>query len=247
VLQLVGVTLIGLQVLVLLVHSRRAFASVCVALAAVLIAITPAVWEMDLAPFVPATIAAYMSPSIGSLFPVIPWSAYALAGAGAGGLYARWGAAHLERFANGVLLAPGLLLVLIGLRGERLWPVPGQFAWAPAAILTRIGACMIILAVVAYASRQLSRLPHIFGAVAQESLLIYVVHLCIVYGSTWNTGLYQFYAMALSPRATVLVVLAIIAAMTVLAWQWNRLKHQRPQVAQWVTVGVCAVLVAFLI
>ena len=82
---------------------------------------------------------------------------------------------------------------------------------------------------------------------AQESLLIYVVHLCIVYGSTWNPGLYQFYAMALSPRATVLVVLAIIASMTALAWQWNRLKHQRPQAARWVTVGVCVALVAFLI
>ena len=59
-------------------------------------------------------------------------------------------------------------------------------------MLVRIGACLILLAIMAHASRGISRLPHVFGAVAQESLLVYVVHLCIVYGSTWNVGLYRF-------------------------------------------------------
>jgi hypothetical protein len=138
--------------------------------------------------------------------------------------------------------------VLVSLRGERLpFVTPGPFAWAPALIITRLGVCMIILAVLAHATRRITRMPHVFGAVAQESLVIYVVHLAIVYGSVWNAGLYRFYATALSPRATVLVVIALIASMTVLAWQWNRLKHQRPQVARWVTVGTGVTLVAFLV
>ena len=38
----------------------------------------------------------------------------------------------------------------------------------------------------------------------------------------------------------------VSASMTLLAWQWNRLKHQRPQIARWVTVGAGVTLVASL-
>ncbi len=247
VLQLVGVTLLSLQLLVLLSRSRRVFIAVAFALAAFLIGVAPTVWAMDLRTYGPPTLAAYLSPSTGSLFPLIPWSAYVLAGASVGGVYARWGAAHLHRFANLMLLAPGAVLVLVGLQGDRLpFVSPGPFAWAPAMVLLRIGVCMIVLAVVAHASRRITRMPHVFGAVAQESLVVYVVHLCIVYGSIWNIGLYQVYPTALSPVVTVAVVLALIASMTLLAWQWNRLKHHRPRVARWVTVGTGVTLAAFL-
>ena len=250
VLQAIGVTFIIIQLLVLVARSRRAFMFATMALAAGTVLATPLVWSMDWTRVLPSFAAAYFSQASGSQFPLFPWMAFILLGAGLGQLYARWGAADLSAFAQRALIAPGVVLVILASfirpRADVLFGHgPGNFV--PAEMMMRIGACLIILAAFAHLSRRLNRLPHVFGAVAQESLLIYVVHLCIVYGSTWNPGLYQFYAMALSPRATVLVVLAIIASMTVLAWQWNRLKHQRPQVARWVTVGVCAVLVAFLI
>lgn len=46
-----------------------------------------------------------------------------------------------------------------------------------------------------------SRRVFMAAAVAQESLLIYFVHLCIVYRSIWNDGLYQLYGEALPPAA----------------------------------------------
>ena len=248
VLQLMGVTLIGAQLLVLVSQSRRVFIGLSLALAVALIIAAPTAWALDPSHYAWPALAAYVTPSNGSLFPLVPWSAYALAGAAAGGVYARWGASHLARFANRVLLAPGLLVLVVSLQADRLPLVSGTgpFAWAPAAVLMRIAACLILLSAIAHASRRIERLPHLFGAVAQESLLIYVVHLCIIYGSTWNVGLYQSHAGSLSPRATVLVVVALIASMTLLAWQWNRLKHQRPRLARWVTVGTGATLLASL-
>src|SRR4029077_16448026 len=81
---------------------------------------------------------------------------------------------------------------------------PGNFV--PGEMMMRIGACLIILAAFAHLSRRLNRLPHVFGAVAQESLLIYFVHLCIVYGSVWNRGLVQLYGASRTPLQTGLFV-----------------------------------------
>ena len=249
VLQLVGVTLLLLQLLVLAAQSRRVFIAVTCLLAALLIGITPMAWAFDYGPYVPPAIGAYLSPSGGSLFPLIPWSGFALAGAAAGGLFARWGAAHLGRFANLVLLAPGVLLLLVGLSAGRL-PVlaaAGPFGGVLAAILMRFAACLILLSLMAHASRRLTHLPHVFGAIAQESLLVYFVHLAIVYGSPWNTGLYRFFALSLSPLQTLLAVVAIVGAMFLLAWHWNRLKHHRPRAARWISVATGAAMVAWLI
>ena len=100
------------------------------ALAVILIAVVPTVWGMDPKQIGRPGFAAYLSPSSGSLFPLIPWSAYVLAGASIGGIYARWGAARLTRFANWMLLVPGVLLVLVSLPGERMpFVSPGPLAW----------------------------------------------------------------------------------------------------------------------
>src|SRR5207244_11841351 len=46
----------------------------------------------------------------------------------------------------------------------------------PFQFLLRAGMVLVILAAVAHLSRWVAHLPHLFGAVAQESLLIYFVH-----------------------------------------------------------------------
>ena len=101
-----------------------------------------------------------------------------------------------------------------------------------------MGSCFVLMAIIAHGSRRLGRLPHIFGAIAQESLLIYFVHLCIVYGSVWSPGLAQFYGMTRTPGQMLLIVVLLIAAMTLLAWYWNWWKHTRPAWARWQAVAV---------
>jgi uncharacterized membrane protein len=247
VLQLIGVTFIGVQWLVLLVRSRRVFMAAAFVLAIAVIAATPAMWAADWTRSCPLAIAAYLSPSTGSQFPLFPWAAYVLIGAAGGQLYARWGAAHLARFANWVLLVPGIVLMLVGVDGGTALFGTSAWSWVPAQVVLRIGSCFVLLSVVAHASQRIANLPHVFGAVAQESLVIYFVHLCIVYGSIWNSGLAQLYGESLTPLQTFFVVVALVAAMTLLAWQWNRLKHVRPRTARGVSLGAAIFLGLLLV
>jgi len=238
VLQLIGVSLLLVQALVLISRSRRVFMVVSFAVAIAVIAAAPYMWRTDWTRVMPEALAAYLSPATGSLFPLFPWVAYVLIGAGTGQVYARWGAAHLGAFARWGMLGPGL--VLIALSQSVLSGIPSDVA-------LRTGACFLVMALIALMSQRISQLPHIFGAVAQESLVVYFVHLCVVYGSVWNVGLYRFFGERMSPPATVAFVVAVVLAMITLAWYWNWLKHASPRAARWVTATAGVVLGGLLV
>ena len=245
VLQLIGVSFIAIQLLVLVTRSRRVFMVSALVLAAFAIFATPVVWTVDWTRLMPPFAAAYLSQGSGSLFPLFPWMGFILLGAGLGQLYARWGASDLSAFAQWALIAPGVLFVSVApLLKAREVALFGTSAgtFVPAEVMTRIGACLIILALFAHLSRRLNRLPHIFGAVAQESLLIYFVHLCIVYGSVWNPGLVQIFGPTRTPVQVLALVILVVSSMAALAYYWNRFKHVRPKTARWVSYAVGVVL-----
>jgi uncharacterized membrane protein len=250
VLQLVGVTFIAVQLLVLLCRSRRLFMVASFALAVAIVWLTPAAWRTDWTGRVPDWVAPYLSPATGSLFPLLPWAGFVLLGAGLGQLYSRWGAAHLAAFARWVLLVPGALL-LASAFVSRLVPYPeflaNPYGVPPREFVLRAGPCLMIMAAIAFASRHITHLPRVFAAVAQESLLIYFVHLCIVYGSVWNYGLASRYAAALGPWSTLAAVIFVITTMAGLAWAWNYWKRTHPRTSRTVPWLVGAVLVAWLL
>jgi hypothetical protein len=249
VLQLIGATFLIIQALVLVVRSRRTFMVTVFVLAAAVLALTHPVWAVDWWQLFPGWLAAYISPARGSVFPLFPWATYVLIGAGLGQIYG-WGAARLESYTTYVLFVPGVILSALGWGLTAIENAPwGPDAWnfMPIQLAIRIGACLILLAAIARASQRLMRLPHSFAAVAQETLPIYFVHLCIVYGSIWNNGLAVWYAGSLGPMGTLVCVLVLLASMAALGWSWHWLKHARPRLARWVTAGVAALLVIQLL
>ncbi len=250
VLQLIGVTFLAVQALVMLSRSRQVFSVVTVALALALTLVAPWTWSVDWSQRTPVWLAAYLSPNSGSLFPLVPWSAFVLAGAALGQIYARWGAAHHVRYANCALLIPGVALAIAA-----VWLTQYQVAlfgatphsYVPGNILLRAGACLVIVGLIAHASRGIAQLPHVFGAVAQESLLIYVLHLGIVYGSVWAPGLLSIYGASRSPLQLLPIVLLLIATMVLAAYAWNWLKHTHRTLAWWTMAVVVSGMIVRLL
>ena len=250
VLQLIGATFLIVQALVFVWKSRRMFTIAVFVLAALVLALTHPIWVIDWWQILPGWLAAYLSPARGSLFPLFPWATYVLFGAGLGQIYVSWGAARLSSYAIYTLFVPGVILSALGWGLAQIENGPwGTDAWnfMPIQLAIRIGACLIILAAIARASQRLTRLPRFFAAVAQETLPIYFVHLMIVYGSIWNSGLAVWYAASLGPSATLLCVAFLLAAMAALGWYWHWLKHAHWTLARWTMAGVAALLVIRLL
>jgi hypothetical protein len=237
-------------VLVMVSRSRRVFSALAVALALAITLLAPAAWSADWSAFLPAAAAAYLSPATGSLFPLVPWSAFILAGAALGQVYARWGASHLPAFANRALLLPGALLILAG-----MWLTShqvalfgnGAYAFVPGNIVVRAGVCLLIVGGIAHASRAVTELPHMFGAVAQESLLVYGLHLFIVFGSVWAPGLLSIYGPTRTPAQLLPIVVLLISSMMLAAHGWNWLKHSHQRVAWWSSVAVGCLMLEKLV
>jgi len=250
VLQLIGATFIFIQLLVLVTRTRQALTVVALVLACTIVMVTPGLWGVDWPARMPLWASSYLEQDTGSLFPLFPWSAYILLGVGLGQLYARWGASNLAAFANKVLLGGGVGMILAG---WALRPFAhdlfgrGPWTFIPPEVLLRMGTCLLILGGIAHGTGYISTLPRVFGAVAQETLLIYFVHLCIVYGSIWGPGLYQLYGATLGPLQVLGVVLVLVASMTALAWQWNWLKHTSPKAARAISIAVLVLLALRLI
>jgi predicted transporter len=148
-------------------------------------------------------------------------------------------------FAGRALVAPGAVLAGAGvaalaLLGASLSSSLVQFA-------LRLGTCLLILAAVAYASRRIDRVPRAVSAMAQETLLVYFVHLCLVYGSIWNSGLQQWAGAALGPGGTATAVVVLLAAMAVLGGCWHWVKQARPRAVPGAWPAAAAVLVVPLL
>ncbi len=162
-----------------------------------------------------------------------------------GQLYAHWGAAHLGRFENRVLLAGGSVALATGLLLAQLpfQPLGPTDFWknSPNLFLIRAGSVLLILSAIAHLSRCLGSMPHLVGALAQESLTIYFLHLCVLYGSPWNVGLRQVFGPTLPPQTVLLDIAAVVMAMTAVATVWNSVKHTRHELARlarWVSAAL---------
>jgi len=250
VLQLIGVSFIGVQCLVMVSRSRRVFSALAVTFALLLTFAAPAVWSTDWTVRLPSALAAYLSPATGSLFPLVPWSAFILTGAALGQIYARWGASHIPAYANRALLIPGAVTVLAALwltSNQVALFGSGAYAFVPGNILLRAGVCLLIVGAIAHASRAVTELPHMFGAVAQESLLIYGLHLLIVFGSIWAPGLISIYGPTRTPAQLLPIVVLLISSMMLAAYGWNWLKHSHRRVAWWSSIAVGGLMLERLV
>jgi uncharacterized membrane protein len=246
ILQCIAVMLCTLQSMLWLTRVPRRFGLVAAAGCIAVLALTPAAWRVDWTMWLPAALAPYLSSATGSAFPLLPWGAYVLLGAFLGERYTCHGALDPLRFAKRVLLGGGVAFVTASFIGARI-PLepfgPTEFWYSsPNLFLLRAGLVLILLGLIAHASRRVSKPGPIVRALAHESLTVYTVHLCIVYGSVWSPGLAQLVGPTLPLPLAIVCVVGLLATMMLLAAGWYTCKRTRPDLARQVRIGTFGVL-----
>jgi uncharacterized membrane protein len=231
VLQCIGLALISLQVMVLLARSPARLARWSAIAGGAIIFLTPLVWAVDLTRFLSMPIASYFSSQTGSLFPLFPWAGYVLFGAALGYQLRQWSAepgkpVRLLAISGAALGLSGLLLIkplMLLYSNLDFWKT------SPSLFLIRSACVCFLLAFFAYLTARYNVPQRACRAIAQESLLIYFVHVCILYGSIWNLGLRQVMGATLAPLPMLGGIFLLILLMMLLGWMWNTFKRAEPR------------------
>jgi uncharacterized membrane protein len=227
VLQCIGLSLVLLQLLVLISRNPARFARYSASIALALVALAPAIWASGWGRFLPTAIAAYVDGSVGSLFPLFPWAAYLFLGAAIGWLYVQSYRPASSIFA--ILLLLGGLVGMVGgnalqrpsmaFFGEQLfWSTsPTLFLIRAGFVVSLLGSMFLVRRITGFSSKAVTSL-------AQESLSVYFLHVCLLYGSIWNAGLRDsIHDLNLTQALSVAGLLIIV--MGGIALVWNRAKQ----------------------
>jgi fucose 4-O-acetylase-like acetyltransferase len=193
----------------------------------VVIAVTPAVWASDLASGLPAPLAPYLDRSSGSRFPVFPYTAFVLAGTLAGATLGRVDPATRWRHA----LAAGVALVALGavlavvLEGRVDFWGP-----SPAYVFVRLGGLLLLLLLVEAVARRPVPGMRALALLGHETLLVYVLHLYILFGGIVLIGASPMVELhdSLGAGEAAFALLAMLPVLLAAAWLWRAVKHRGP-------------------
>lgn len=257
-LQHIGAILLCCQALVLLWRNRLGVVLSCLVLAALVVVAGPALSQWSLAEFGPAPWAAYWTSASGSTFPLVPWSGFVFVGVACGAtLY--WARGRLEPLpiACGWLvvggLCVGLSLLLDQAAPDAFGPHPYWKA-SPYFFLRRLGWVAIVLGVLALLDALRVGTPVKAGPVrqwvrriSQQSLVVYVAHLVLLYGCPIAPGLRPLLwrQLGLLPSTLVVIGLFVVLGALLIGWEWLQ-NHAALSFARLRRFGVAVMALASL-
>ena len=230
VLQTIGLTLIALQLLVLGLRTPRRFATVTGLLALIVAFTAPPVWKSPLVNALPLAVKSALIGTTGSLFPLFPWSAYIFLGAALGTVYVTVCQSTPSLLRKAIPVGLLLLAAGIGLEGVSLQIYGQTNFWptTPHLFIARVGFVTTVLGFATFVERLLPVSPRTIQSLAEESLLVYYVHVVLLYGSSWNPGIKKFIGGTMTFAHAYLLVILLIAVMLTVAFCWNRAKESYP-------------------
>lgn len=186
----------------------------------------------------PMILVQLFTPRFGSLFPLFPFAAYIMAGSVlASGLSYLRDVSGLSGVRKYFTMAGSLLF---GISFFLRLPVFQLFAF-------RVGLIMILLSLLTLAEGKSGTLIRFFQAMGRESLVVYLIHLMIVYGSVINSGFRQWWGDTLNSAAATGTALGLATVMLALGWWWHTLKNRRPVLARHFRNILIALLVFFFL
>lgn len=252
VLHCVAATLLILQVMVFFVPTPRRFAMSVFILALSIVVSSPVVWNIDFSQIFSPVVSPYFNQKQPSIFPLFPFAGFMLAGVLAGHAFLEARRSGTEdRFFRAMLVIAVVTVALgvdLDLLPFTIFPAHDYWKASPNFFLVRLGIVLVVTSCFYYVKRLPIILEQNLVVLGKASLLVYVAHIVVVYGSAVNNGLMQHVGQSLSAHQAIGTGLIMVAAMVALVHAWNHLRHNYQLSARIVRAGLAgSLLLSFLI
>jgi uncharacterized membrane protein len=250
VLQSIGVGLLVLFALRLIIRSDKIYHFVLIVLTIVVTTISPVFWKTEFTNYLHPVFANYFNRLNGSLFPVFPWLNFILVGA----IFAKY---FLDAASNGkeekfikAITFTGIIMLFSGhMFYSGLFPDSlTSILPNPVFFVERLGYVLVFVTLCWFFNNWRNVTKSFVLDASRESLLIYWLHLVIIYSVIWkNNSLASLIGSTLNVWESIGVTLVLMMLMVLVArlWSWTKMKF--PKYATKVAWGVVGVLFIFFL
>jgi uncharacterized membrane protein len=233
------------------IRSDRLYQWFLIGVGSLAVLVSPFIWNVDFYALLPAMLAGYLDGSH-SLFPLFPWLGFLMFGAVCAFAFkkARERGRAKQYFTRLSLTGAGLLI-----GGSLLVELPGVLTGVAVAARanpmffgSRLGIIFLLLTLCwLYAERRKTEQSFVLD-VSKESLLVYTLHLVVIYSEYWNSkSLDHWYGGTLSVDQCAVATLALMLAMILVAKAWSRIKRTSMPWARYISYGTGISLLIFFI
>jgi uncharacterized membrane protein len=252
ILQCIVASLLVVLVLILVLRKRKLLPWGLGLLAILMALATPWIWAQDFRGRVPLSVALFLNPHGISLFPVFPWMCFVLAGSYASHFFLK--SVNRQKIARYMKVTAwlGILMIACGLLLRNApYTLPGYanlYTTSPLYVMIRLG-CVLLFCAFLYTLEANERwIPRPVQLAGQESLLVYGVHLWVIFALLRGRLLGPILGRQSGYIGCFLISTAIILLMLYLAKHYHALKKTYPSRTR-LTQGVvvCAMIVVFLL
>lgn len=187
--------------------------------------------KINWANFLPIPFAAYLYQGTGSYFPLFPWTGYVISGALLGSYLAKNPLSFSSKEFSYQLFFFGVISLVVcyiihavedSLYGEKTFWTDNT-----ALIFYRLGIILMLNSLMSFISLRIKQIPDIISKIGKNTLLVYAVHVVILYGSAWIPGFGMFFPKTLNIPLSILAALLLIVFMFWFVSLFERLKNYR--------------------
>jgi len=195
---------------------------------------TPFIIKINWINYLPQPIAGYFYTGTYSLFPLFPWAGYVVLGGVLGSYLAKNPLVFkTNKFSFNIAIFGAAFICISAVSTL----ITNKFfnysfdptSYTPDTITFRIGFVLLLNSLVSYISQKIESVPKIIILVGRNTLLIYVVHLMILFGSAWNPGLSLLFGGKLGVLSTIIFALSMVTLMTLMVYLLSKLKFRNKQ------------------
>ena len=203
--------------------------SVIYFLIAIIILVTsPWIHSLNWGEYLPIPFASYFTFEYGSIFPLFPYLQYMLIGAVVGSLLSKYPNLYKNISANITILIFGIVLIILSRYIYSIFENHEVYDYSQS--LNRIGVVLILNSIFVLIAVKIISVPKYLLILAKSSLLIYIVHLVILYGSPWSLGLYHLIGGDFSVLMTILSTLIMIILMVLISLRIDKFRIEKRKV-----------------